>query len=957
MAYIITSGITSDSLAITDSETLIVSDGGKVNNTTVKSGGSLFVSSGGIANITFVEEATLKVHSGGMASQTKLDGTEESRAIMQIEAGGVADVILVNAYSNLSVLSGGRATDVVWTPCVEHVTIEDGADVAIFSKYSGVYYGDGHALLSSAALIESQTVGAGFEMYVFDGGMVRQTVITPRGEVRISGGRADNTTLNGDGKLAIAGGVATRITNRGGTVEVSSGGVLTSATTTDNGHVRVSSGGIAYNPIASDSVINVSSGGTVSGFTLRGAGALYGATEARLTGRMILSDEAYVYLEHNAVVDFNLSTLTPGAAVRINNFQLIEGWLSVDYTITISGTQADGTYSLAIGFPEYDGQISVVNTEGEVLETISVGETKDIGGTECTLKIVDDMLIFKKGKEEEQPDRPPVVDNGSNDWLYVKKTRTRNEDLANSDPAVISSDTEEDIRPDAAEEIAFEENEIVFHNYVGSDDKYDYRKIRLEKGALLSFSLISTDASKFIIYSLTPGKVTKGVQTYTQKSIQTTTLKKGKETGIYYTANTKPILLEAGEYYIAMQSTAKKKGSAYYNIEVDQDASKFFVKGDISENRTNLKDMDDTSALALIGDVGTITSESSEILADWVGFGDEIDYKAFTLDTAAIISFSLNASDKTKFTIWKLKSKTNKKGVTTYSLTSVQATTLAKQKDADSYSAVTKSVVLDKGTYYFSMESTNAKKGRGGDADYTVTLKTPGSFFFTHTEHFDDNWLYDKKLKIENPNTIDFYVTDISSLSSKTILLDGDEDLYVYVGSVRYRNFAGYGDDTDYAKISLYNDAKLSFTISATDKGKFTIWRLDKKTDKQGNVTYSVKSLQATSLKSEKDSIVYSAKTKSLSLAAGEYYISFESTNASKGGIAYYNVSLNAAGCSGLPAGEDVAEAVPYTGPDAIAVQDALNSAGYGDDALASSVSVISGTQSDAFWKGSALLA
>lgn len=955
MAYIISSGITSDSLAITESETLIVSNGGQANNTTVKSGGGLFVSSGGIVNVTFIEEATLKVHNGGMASQTKLDGTAERSAMMQIEDGGVADVILVNAYSNLYVYAGGKATEVVWTPCVGHVTIEDGADVAIFSKYSGVYYGDGHSLLSSAALIESQAVGSGFEMYVFDGGVARQTVITPRGEVRISGGRADNTTLNGDGKLAIAGGVATRITNRGGTVEVSSGGVLTSATTTDNGHVRVSSGGIAYNPIASDSVINVSSGGTVSGFTLRGAGALYGATEARLTGRMILSDEAYVYLEHNAVVDFNLSTLTPGAAVRINNFQLIEGWLSVDYTITISGTQADGTYSLAIGFPEYDGQISVVNTEGEVLETISVGETKDIGGTECTLKIVDDMLIFKKGKEEEQPDRPPVVDNGSNDWLYVKKTRTRNEDLANSDPAVISSDTEEDIRPDAAEEIAFEENETVFHNYVGADDKYDYRKVHLEKGALLSFSLISTDASKFIIYSLTPGKVTKGVQTYTQKSIQTTTLKKSKETGIYYTANTKPILLEAGEYYIAMQSTAKKKGSAYYNIEVDQDASKFFVKGDIIDNWTNLKDMDDTSALALIGDVGTITSESSEILADWVGFGDAIDYRAFTLDTAAIISFSLNASDKTKFTIWKLTSKTSKKGVTTYSLTAVQATTLTKQKDASSYSAVTKSVVLDADTYYFSMESTNAKKG--ASADYTVTLKSSGSFFFTRTENFDDNWLYDKKQKIVNPNTIDFYVTDISYLSDKTILLDGDEDMYVYVGNVRYQNFTGYGDAADYAKINLFNDAKLSFTISATDKGKFTIWRLDEKTDKKGKVTYSVKSLQATTLKAEKDSLLYSATTKSLSLAAGEYYISFESTNASKGGIAYYNVSLNAAGCSGLPAGEDVAEAIPYTGPDAIAVQDALNSAGYGDDVLASSVSVISGAQSDAFWKGSALLA
>ncbi len=951
MAFIISSGVTSDSLVITGSDTLIVSDGGRVNNTTAKSGGTVDVSSGGIANITFIEEAALKVHSGGLASQTKLDGTAEHSASMHVEEGAIADVILVNAYSTLYVSSGGKATEIVWTPGVGHLSLEEGADVALYSQYSGVYYGDGQSLLSSAALIESQTVGSGHEMYVFEGGVVRRTVITPRGEVYVSGGRAEGTTLNGDGKLVISGGVATRTTNRGGTVVVSSGGVLTSATVTDNGHVRVSSGGIAYNPVVSDSVINVYAGATVSGFTLRGNAEFYGATEARLTGRMILSDEAYVYLEHNAIVDFNLSTLTPGAAVRINNFQLIYGWQSVDYTITISGTQTNGSYSLAIGFPEYDGAISVVDTEGELLSTISVGETKDIGGTECSLKIVDGTLIFKKGKEEEQPDRPPVVDNGSNDWLYVKKTKTLNEDLVNSDPAVLSPDAE-DVRPDAAEEIAFEENETVFHNYVGADDEFDYAKVRLEKGALLSFSLISTDASKFVICSLTPGKVTKGVQTYTQKSIQTTTLKKGKETGIYYTAGTKPILLEAGDYYVAMQSTAKKNGNAYYNIDIDHEASTFFVKGDNSDDWTDMKEKGGESAL--IGDVGTITRTTGEVLTDWVGFGDAIDYKAFTLETAAIISFSLNAEDKTKFTIWKLASKTSKKGVTTYSLTSVQSTTLSKPKDASSYSAVTKSVVLDKGTYYFSMESTNAKKG--ASADYTVALKSSGSFFYTHTENFDDNWLYDKKQKIVNPNTIDFYVSDISFIRDQTILLDADENISIYVGGVLYRNFAGYGDAVDYAKISVADDAKLSFTISATDKGKFTIWRLDEKTDKKGKVTYSVKSLQATTLKAEKNSYLYSATTKSLSLAKGQYYISFESTNASKGGMAYYNVSLNPAGCSGLPVGENV-EAALYVGPDALAARDDLGPAGYDADALASAVSALSGAQTDAFWEESAFLA
>ena len=45
MAFIISSGVTSDSLVITGSDTLIVSDGGRVNNTTAKSGGTVDVSS------------------------------------------------------------------------------------------------------------------------------------------------------------------------------------------------------------------------------------------------------------------------------------------------------------------------------------------------------------------------------------------------------------------------------------------------------------------------------------------------------------------------------------------------------------------------------------------------------------------------------------------------------------------------------------------------------------------------------------------------------------------------------------------------------------------------------------------------------------------------------------------------------------------------------------------------
>jgi len=44
-----------------------------------------------------------------------------------------------------------------------------------------------------------------------------------------------------------------------------------------------------------------------------------------------------------------------------------------------------------------------------------------------------------------------------------------------------------------------------------------------------------------------------------------------------FTAGTKALLLEAGVYYVSMESTnAAKGGRAYYEIAVDQDASKFY---------------------------------------------------------------------------------------------------------------------------------------------------------------------------------------------------------------------------------------------------------------------------------------------------------------------------------------------------------------------------------------------
>ena len=920
MAYIISSGVTSDGITLDNADTLTVLDGGRVNNTTVNSGCSLFISSGGTANISFINEAQLHVSGGGLASQTMLNGTEESGTVMQVEDGGYADVIIVNAYTSLCVYSGGTATDVVWTPCVGHLSIEDGAEVEIFSQYKGVYYGTGSSLLSSALTMDRQTVATNEEMYVFSNGVASRTVVENRGMVHVSGGTADSATIYAGSMFVLSGGVASNTVNYGGTVEVSSGGVINSAAALENGLIKVCSGGIAYNPAATNSVIDVYGGGAVNGFTIRDEGALYAGTEAKLTGRMILSDEAYVYVEHNAIIDFNISMLTPGAAVRINNFQLVEGWQSADYTVTISGTQANGTYLLAIGFPALEQAISVVDTSGEVLTTLSVGETKDIGGTECTLKIEDSTLIFRKGKEEELPYRPPAADNGANGWLYNKKTKALNDDLANSTPAVIGPEATE-VCPDAAEGISYEENETVFRNYVGAEDEFDYVKIRLEKGALLSFSLISTDATKFFLYSLIPGKVTKGVQAYTQKSLQSTTLKKTKEGGIYYTAQTAPILLEAGDYYLCMQAANVKSGNAYYSVEIEHNESVFFTRGDNSDDWTDLKTK---GAKGAVGDAGTLDAGTSIVVEDeWVGFGDAVDYKRITLGSSAKLSFTVEAGAAVKFTVWSLAGKTDKKGVTTWSLKPLQSLKLSKADDAGKFKATTASLFLgNAGAYYISVESTNAAKG--ASADYTVALDKTGTLFFTDADDQVNNWLYDKKTKTPNPDDNLFVQTKITAATGE-ILLDAEDSVaYTDAGGTTWHNFVGYGDTTDYAVIRLSSAASLVFHVSAMDAAKFTIWSLTSTTDKKGNVKYTLKSLQSTTLKKAKGATNCEATTKSLSLAAGSYYISMESTNASKGGAAYYNVTLDTEKSKNLPAVQE-ASALSGFAPEGMAGLSGMN--------------------------------
>ena len=523
-------------------------------------------------------------------------------------------------------------------------------------------------------------------------------------------------------------------------------------------------------------------------------------------------------------------------------------------------------------------------------------------------------------------------DDGWNDYLYDKKTGL-NPKMDDFSSAVLADGFSGSILLDEADSVNVDGR----HNFVGRyEDEYidvaDYAKIVLENAARLVFTIDSTDAVKFVVCKLNETTGKSGKVSYSVKELQTTsfTLKKGADS---VAGDTKELLVESGEYYLSVQSTNYKKGgAAFYNVALNADASDFFIKGDNSDDWNDVKS---AGAGGAVGDEDAITDGTTEVFSGWVGFGDAVDYKSFRVGSSVKLSFALGASDKTKFTIWKLNSKTDKKGVTTYSLKSLQSTSLAKDRKSGTYAASTKMLLLDEGTYYFSVESTNAKKG--GNADYTVDLNSDASVFFVNGDDGANNWVYDKKTKTLNSDEC-FVTTNITS-STGEILLDKK------AVDTEWNNFVGYGDAADYAKITLSSAANLSFTLTAADAAKFVICKLVEGTGRKSG-TFTLKSLQSTKLKKSKAASIYTADTKALALDEGEYFISMESTNSKKGGAAYYKVELNTANCARLPtavlAAHDAdALAMPEASAmDALAdsnlnLMDAMSFGQYDTDALA----------------------
>ena len=377
-------------------------NGGIANSTTLKTLGCLYVTSGGVANNTSVEgNGELDIHSKGMANDTVLSGSwiagVQDLASMTISSGGVANNTLAKGFCELLIFSGGVANNTVVHG--GSVTISAGGSANSATVIAGTLYvnGSGHAnninLAYDGEVVVNYNGHASIEFTpwhwnygsvssqhgayvtylerdanIYYGCLSSGTVskgnsfngsnITDNHDLIVySGGIANNNTIYNGNMHISSGGTANSTTVSSGTMSISSGGAANNTTLHVLGALHISSGGVANNTILHEmgAAVYISSGGVANSTTVDFGGEMY--ISGKHTGTLQIDDGAVISAYSGSIIDFTVADRSIEDGYIINNLSAISG--TPDYTITVSDTQAVGTYKLAQNSAGFSGTISI----------------------------------------------------------------------------------------------------------------------------------------------------------------------------------------------------------------------------------------------------------------------------------------------------------------------------------------------------------------------------------------------------------------------------------------------------------------------------------------------------------------------------------------------------------------------------------------------------------------------
>lgn len=370
---------------------------GGVANNTVNSSGTMFVYSRGEVNNTFISSGWMYI-SGGKANNTIVSGGG-----IEVSSGGTANETILNFRSYLRVSSGGTAINASVNGSGGSTMYDSGAvDVSSRGVAIGtVVEGNGYFRISSGGTA-SNTIQNGGVFYLYSGGFASGTIVNGGAMYANPNTRIYDTTVNLGGKVYVSG-IAGNIMENGGYVETGAYGNVTFVPNTFSG-LNISSytsTTVHSGTIAKDVIITYPYGflGIYSG--------------GILTGRLISVKYASVSAFDGATIDFDLTSKMPNCAAIINRLTCIKG--NPNYSITINNDQSEGIYYLADEVDAFSKEISVVNSDREVLGVLTVGESSTISGITYSLNLSDGQLSLTIGDKN----TPPKY---TSDGLVIEKT-------------------------------------------------------------------------------------------------------------------------------------------------------------------------------------------------------------------------------------------------------------------------------------------------------------------------------------------------------------------------------------------------------------------------------------------------------------------------------------------------------------------------------------------------------
>ena len=704
-----------------------------------------YVNDGESSTGLILTEDSLFITSGGTAINTTLSGVDEHlHGFMLVDFGGSADKTTVNPNGQLNISAGAIVTQVKENGgCVN---LSPGASATFVSNvFSGVITWE--ATVHTGTTAYQTTVPYGCDLYVYEGGLASRTVVESAGRVFIvSGGTTVDTTLSSGGYVLVSsGGNMNGVTVlSSGSVSVKPGGFLQNIVVSSGGSLYVSSGATATNVTLSGGRLLAVSGATIEGFTNKN-GKVYADEGVTIISKGKTSSSSKLEVSSDCDSGWNdylyAKKRTPplNTSVFSANAQSITS-KTKSVLLDKSGAVSHEGKSNYVGYGDDADFTKVTLTCGArlVFNVEATGQAKFTiwsltvsgydrkGNPKYKMKSLQTVTLKKGQSEVETLKKAPLLAAGdyyisveavkpkkggnayynvsvSSNSVFYAKGKTYDDDWINF--------VKEDYSGLAHLGVLTASKENVFSDWVGFGDLTDYRKFKITTGAKLSFKVSATDAASISIVRIDSKQKRENVTTLSEKKVWSGKLKKRGD-GDYYVV-TKPVLLEAGDYYLCVTSTnGKKGGSADYSVVQNKDECVYFNKGN---NTDDWDDLAEKGAAGKFLKAGEIKSNTTNVLSDWVGYGDAVDYRQFTIKSGANLSFEISADDAVKFTVYQLIGKTDKKGNTTYSLKKLQSTGVKAN-----VAAKTKNLKLEAGTYYFGVESTNAKKG--GNATYNIKV-------------------------------------------------------------------------------------------------------------------------------------------------------------------------------------------------------------------------------------------